>query len=300
MGLQELIAAGGHVAMVAICGFIELILLLVLRRRVRQTTLTAAWWWAVAATISFVVVEVVAFLWRQQLGESGATSLRLIAAPLAFCPAMAVLGAKRPQHLAWQFIVLSMWGVLAIPGLEHFVLQRAAAIELHGVRIAFVMALIGLGVLNWVPTRHWEAAICIAVGQALLYVEQFPGLPNLAVGAFVAPGAAVFFVMGTVVLTLDVFAPRRDESGLDRVWLDFRDSYGALWALRVAERVDAAAAMHEWPLSLTWSGFRWNETPPEGADVENIPSAINVVLDNLLRRFVSQEWIAKRREQGVH
>ena len=42
--------------------------------------------------------------------------LDFAAAMIVFCPAMALLGAKRPQDKPWQLIVLSLWGILALPG----------------------------------------------------------------------------------------------------------------------------------------------------------------------------------------
>jgi hypothetical protein len=223
-----MISEGGLLAFVALC-VVELLLLLRLRRRVRETTLEAAWCWAIAATVGLAAAEAAIFLWIDQLGRGGAGSLRLIAGPLVFCPAMAVLGAKKPQHRAWQFIVLSMWGVLALPGAEHLVLQRGGTIEMHGVRTAFIAALIGLGVLNWLPTRRWGTAICIAAGQTLLYVEHLPSMTDWESPG--APLAAAFFVIGTgIVVVQDFVAGRQAASGWDRVWRDFRDDFGAFGA----------------------------------------------------------------------
>jgi hypothetical protein len=287
-----------ELALITTCGVLELLLLWRLRNRVRETTLTSAWWWAVTATLGVAAAEAAIAAGGDGLGTGRSESLRLIAAPLAFCPALAVLGAKRPQHRAWQFIVLSLWCVLALPGLEHLALRRGGSIEIHGVRTAFVMALIAVGVLNWLPTRRWLAAISIAAGQALLYAEHLP----LGQWSFAARWPGVLFILGTMVLEFQEWTQRRDATfGWDRVWLDFRDDFGALWAVRVGERVNAAAAMHHWPVRLRWDGLHRQSNAPERDSLpeSDYADALDTALDNLLRRFVSQQWIANRWGQGV-
>ena len=44
-------------------------------------------------------------------------------------------------------------------------------------------------------------------------------------------------------------------AGIDRVWLDFRDAFGVVWALCIEQRVNASAAMYGWPVVLNWTGF---------------------------------------------
>ncbi len=79
--------------------------------------------------------------------------------------------------------------------------------------------------------------------------------------------------------------------GLDRVWLDFRDAFGAVWGLRVMERMNASAAMLGWPVTLSWQGFLANE--PGAGNVET-PQIVEDSLRTLLRRFVSPAWIDER------
>jgi hypothetical protein len=78
---------------------------------------------------------------------------------------------------------------------------------------------------------------------------------------------------------------------LDRVWLDFRDAFGAVWALRVMERMNAASTMYGWPVLLSWNGFSPRDDAPE---VSPVPPTVEESLRTLLRRFVSPEWIDER------
>ena len=114
------------------------------------------------------------------------------------------------------------------------------------------------------------------------------------------PQIALF--LGALAGWLVVFGiprPRPMDEPLDRVWRDFRDQFGAAWALRVLERINATARLSGWPLELTWSGFR-NEVPEERAEIPRveIPPQVRVgvedSLQTLLRRFVSPKWISQR------
>ncbi len=98
------------------------------------------------------------------------------------------------------------------------------------------------------------------------------------------------------LLAAELPPARRDVSPLDRVWLDFRDLYGAAWGLRVMERMNASAAMYGWPVQLTWSGF----IPRDAAAAdEEVPPIVADSMRTLLRRFVSPEWIDARLGAGV-
>src|SRR6185436_4811717 len=92
------------------------------RRSLSQTTLVSAAWWAAAATVTIVAVEAAGAVFSWDAGWLA--PLRFCAAALSFCPFVAVLGAKRPQHLAWNFVVLSLWGVVSLSALTALAMQR--------------------------------------------------------------------------------------------------------------------------------------------------------------------------------
>jgi hypothetical protein len=75
-----------------------------------------------------------------------------------------------------------------------------------------------------------------------------------------------------------------------------------MWALRVAERINAAASVSDWPITLHWHGFVGQEQPGDDP-LEGLPAdtrrAIQQSIENLLRRFVSQDWITTRLGKAV-
>jgi hypothetical protein len=78
------------------------------------------------------------------------------------------------------------------------------------------------------------------------------------------------------------------------VWRDFRDWYGTVWAVRVMERINASAAMNNWPIRLGWDGFFWGDSTAVQASEPQQQAAIEQSLRNLLRRFLTSEWIEAR------
>jgi hypothetical protein len=85
------------------------------------------------------------------------------------------------------------------------------------------------------------------------------------------------------------------DSDYERAWLDFRDTFGLFWALRVQERVNAAAKQFDWDVELGWRGFRRASNGAKLTEMDdNIEPALRSTFKGLLRRFVSHEWINER------
>jgi hypothetical protein len=67
-----------------------------------------------------------------------------------------------------------------------------------------------------------------------------------------------------------------------------------VWSLRLMERFNATAEGNGWDVTLFWSGFRNRQgTSPWQLSADQARTA-RQTLRNLLRRFVSPEWIAAR------
>ncbi|HMC10425.1 MAG TPA: hypothetical protein VKH44_04010, partial [Pirellulaceae bacterium] len=264
------------------------------RRAIRQTTLVAAWWWTLLALIAWSGVELAAALWGEGSGEGLLGPLRWAAMTLSSCPIVAVLGAKRPQQKAWNFVVLSLWAIVALPAAENFFLHRGQKLEMGDARGWFLWILILLGPINFIPTRHWLVSLVLAAGQVGAFSSHLallrrPMVPQPELVGLLLAGAAL------VVAWLSSRRATVAANSYDRLWIDFRDTFGLLWGLRVQERVNAAARQNGWDLELTWSGFRQRVSDDPLAEIDPaIESVLRTTFRGLLRRFVSSEWIAER------
>jgi hypothetical protein len=279
---------------------IGLAVLLSRRRSIWQTTLVAAWWWTLAAVAAWSLVEIAGALAWPFADQNLIAALRFAAVGLTFCPVVALIGAKRPQHVAWNFVVVALWAIVALPAAEAFFLH-GQRIQVGAARGCFLWVLVFLTPINFVPTRYWLPSLLVAAGQilalspqlhvvgqntALSYVRLIAPLPLLGLG---------ICGLGLLVAWGLSRRERKIAHVYDRLWLDFRDTFGLFWALRVQERLNALAQQHGWDLELTWSGFRprTGDDPLTAID-PSVEPTLRTSLKGLLRRFVSSDWIAAR------
>ena len=277
-------------ALVAGCGF-----LLTCRKEVARTTLTSPWWWSLAAVIVWSASELAAATVETQ--AAWLAPLRLAVVAISCCPIVALLGAKRPQQLAWNFVVLGFWIMMSLPAVENYLLHRGQPLVLGDARGWFLWIAILLGPINFLPTRYWLATLLIATGQTLALADILPVLRRTDVSQHELIGLG----LATLGLIAARLVPRRKERGYDRLWLDFRDSFGLLWSLRVQERINELARANGWPLTLGWRGFQSSGAATNVHSLDpHIEPILRTSLRGLLRRFVSNEWIAARLPQRVH
>lgn len=278
-------------------------------------TLALAWatWNLRAATLRAPLVWAwLAWFYLNYLGH-GATKPSdyeiYTAAVLSIAPLLAVLGAKCPQNGAWQFIVLTLVAVLLLPVGQGWAYGDAVP-HVHGLFQWLIAAHILLAVANYFATRFRGSALVYAVGEVLLAGKFLPLLVDYgSAGVYWALLCFPLSILGAAAI---VWRARRTPPGMQHLWLDFRDAYGAVWALRVAERLNAAAKLHGWPVEFTWSGILVNDgtndaaspnTRPSEAALDRLDPAVRHRIErelrSLLRRFVSHEWIVVRLESGA-
>jgi len=261
--------------------------------RLRGTTLTAPCLWVTAAALSLAA----AALLETRLEGINLAAVRYAAAVSTLCPMMAVLGAKRPQDRGWQWVVLTLWIVLIWPAAQAVLLPVGVRLELFVAWKLFLWALIAVGLLNYLPTGNWLAALLVAVGQVLLLHEHI-GLLNLATSHAVSIIALGYFCLAAVLVSLasnqrdakyrsSALPPRHSSLAAHTMdWRTFRDNFGAMWALRVLGRVNQAAELRGWPMRLNWAGF--SNVSDQNPTTEQL-AELEVTLASLRRRFVEVE-----------
>src|SRR5438270_9010588 len=110
----------------------------------RRTSLAHAVFWASAAWTGWGVALV--FGRPQKLGLG---PWRYLALCLTGAAGVAVLGARRPQVAAWNFVLVSLLAVMLLPLGENLFLGTPS---LDGPRLVFLGATLAVGILNYVPT----------------------------------------------------------------------------------------------------------------------------------------------------
>ncbi len=293
-------------------------------RRAQGTTLFSPLVWALVSLWMLVAVS------TSSLGQQ--PSWWLIAATSTFCPLVALLGAKRPQNRAWQLIVVSFWGIAALPALQSWLLHPAEPLTVHGLWRWFFVVLILMGLLNYRPTTLGFVAFLIAASQAVILWPFLPGVSQHrdVESAIGIPAIAASIALAALVIRWRNTNTKHALGGWNRVWLDFRDYYGLLWGTRMAERIEALAESSNSPVWIDWDGFHsvpksedsatktplrnpsqvirfgsiWlaygkDKLPPTSIPMASRESvaALEPGLRNLLRRFVSNDWIDRRLKQ---
>ena len=262
------------------------------RGLVRDTTLTAAWGWAVAAVVAVGGMELLHWLIGGEPATGTVSLTRYLAALLTLGPAMSVLGAKRPQHRGWQFIVFSLLVVLALPAAQAAMFRPGAALVLPPAWAVFLGVLLIVGVVNHLPSRFGVPSFLSGLGQFALFTPYQPwwDVPRPELW----PAIGLVLIVTAAVLAVSMpCKPATSRLPLDRLWLDFRDLVGMAWGLRVAERFNGTARTQGWNVTLHWHGLAdvSGGQPSLSPEVEQ---AAQRSLASLVGLFAAPTWIADR------
>lgn len=266
--------------------------------RVRGSTAVPAAWWAVAACLALACDASI------RVGDpsdaAAAARLRLVVAALAVCPAMSLLGAKRPQHGVWQLIVASLAVVIAMPALSAWLVRPGSLPDVHLLGRGFLALLAAVGWMNFLATRNGPAATLITAGQIAVIRPFLPGiatdraLPQDSLDCF---GACLLAAGALLAAALPLVRPRATGTkaadavtrSIDPPFCALRETLGAAWALRIAERFDSVASERGWPCRLN---FRGAEVGGDPADASWHRDALRA-FKALMHRFVDDGWLAR-------
>ncbi len=261
----------------------------------RGTTAVPAAAWAAAAGLS-VAAEMGGRAAGVLVDPAAAEGVRLAVTALGLCPAMSLLGAKRPQHGVWQFIVAALAAMLALPAATAALTRPGAVPDVLGLQRWFMVLLVLVGWMNFAGTRHGVAALLVAAGQALLMRPFLPFMASAAESPWVDCVATLLVAAGSLFAAgLSAFRPVtagcREGSvlGIDGPFLALRETLGAAWTLRIAERFNATAQARGWPCRLRFAGLDAGGDPHDAGWHRDAIRCLRA----LLLRFVSTGWLAR-------
>ena len=126
---------------------------------VRGSTAVPAAFWSVAACLA-LAVEMGARAAGGLADPATGAAARLAVVSLSLCPAMSLLGAKRPQHGVWQLIVATLAVVLAMPAATALLMRPGSLPDLHLLGRCFMPLLVLVGWMNFAGTRRAAAVSC--------------------------------------------------------------------------------------------------------------------------------------------
>jgi hypothetical protein len=272
----------------------------------RGSTAVPASLWAVAACGAFALdcaLRAAGIVTQ----PAAAAALRLATTAIVVCPAMSLLGAKRPQHGVWQLIVGTLAVILALPALSTSLARPGSVADVHLLGRLFLVLLAVVGWMNFVATSNGLAATFILVGQFLVVRGFLPWVdsesafppaasPAAALSAAWDASAACALACGGLLAWIGAARTKRSAAGagtfaaaVDPALLALRETLGAAWALRIAERFDGIATARGWPCRLGFQGIRPADAPFDGPWQHDARRALAA----LLCRFVTPAWLAR-------
>lgn len=260
-----------------------------LRPLLRGLTAADALAWAILAIT--VTLAAIATRLSESVPVSYASCLHYLAATLLLAPLVDVLGARNPGHRAWPwFVVCPMIVVLQWPVISHLMSEQATTqFELPiPAMIGFLLVLV-MGAGNYFGTGNTETCFFGTVGIVLfvLPVTRWFSWP----GNGIVLGSSVCLTMSALLAEGRIKSDEQ-SAGHVRLWLDFRDTYGLVWARRVMDRINQFGAREEWDVVMTLDGFQSTaDDTPLDAKTHNRPIEI---LRWVLRRFASDEFLNQR------
>lgn len=265
-----------------------------LRPVVANTSLVAARRWAFFAAIPWTLWlagQFVVQVWQDRGWDGLLDHLAYVAAVLSLCPAMQVLGARRPTNRAWTgFVILPMIVVLCWPVITlalHGGWQRRLELETPHL-VAYLLVLV-MSYGNYLGGRLTFPALLTFAGLAFIGTVSAQTKHDVEHGR-------VEVALGLIVLSLGTLGGIRrlrravwSEDRFNRVWQEFSTLYGLVWSRRVLDRVNAIAVKQQWPGRLHADGFHWERALEDGTRAE-----VEHALRWLLRRFVDPAWLDAR------
>jgi hypothetical protein len=260
---------------------------------VQGTSLRLAWGWTVAASITVAFAWVATEVWPV-VPSPWDDMLWYGVAELLLCPLIAVLGARRPGVAVWNwFVLLPLLAVLGWPvAAAALAGARPGSFTLETPPVIGILLVLIMGTGNYAGTRFRLPVTVLLSGAVVLILLSLTGTRIEAPHTL---RLLTVWCVGMAAATSWWIARRRpqSESRLDRVWQDFRDQFGIVWAQRIRERINERGTQENWLVRLERLGFVATEqNATANAAVHDL--RIEHAVRWFLRRFVDETWLNER------
>ena len=283
------------------------------RSTVAGTTLLSAWRWGLAA-VGCSLAAAVAQLF-EAVSPGGVDHLWYAASVLWLCPAVAVLGARRPGSAAWNgFVMLPLllvleWPVTGVALAEQIsgVSQGAIweTVRLDWPELIGWLVVLGLGAGNFLLTRRGGAVLAGAGGILAILWPLSGTIPaggwtdSVRLCGTLALAGALWWA-GRLAAASPTEPDAEPGQRLALAWDDFSQAYGLVWAVRLEARVNEELARLEGGGVLGPGGVRFED---EEAVAEEDRDAVYRRAESTLRwlwgRFVDEAWVERRLGPGA-
>lgn len=289
-------AHGMNIALAILVSMLSLQKLLELRKLISSFTVVSSVYWMIAANV-VVGLSAVVTAGGIPCTPGFRSALQIFAATMLLTPAVAILGARNPGNVVWQFFVVSPLV---------FVLMWPATSELIGSRGREVIQISGPASMG--ITLVYLMGFGVTVGSALMpsalltsAAMAFCVAPttSLVSGESALPLVSPWLIFLSHQMTVRVIRRRLNEIGQtgssnlrnDALWKLICDLYGPAWKRRIQDRVNQFSKSERWQVVLTDPGFR----NPDGhlvSDPEMEKPAFR--FHWVLSRFVSENWLTQQ------
>jgi hypothetical protein len=275
-------------------------------RRVVRTTLKTAWAWSIVAAAAWSITWIADHV-THVISDAIADHAWYGCAVLSLCPAIAVLGSRRPGTRVWGWFILFpmlltlSWPIIA-GGWQGTELRR---LQLEGPQLAAFCLVLVMGYGNYCGTRFTPTALMLAGSLLAIVVSSFVDARNSGVDrSTVRSWCTALSVFSIIVIRFSRRPPAATR--FDQLWFDFFDAFGIVWGRRVQDRVNFFLKSEEIRVQLQLDGFHWpdelksdleismKDAKPELTALNSAEARVEHILRWLLRRFVDPLWIEQR------
>ncbi len=250
----------------------------------RTTTLRPAVSWAFAGWLVWGWI-----IWTEIIQGPASVELRYLAMSLTGCAGVAVLGARRPGVVAWNFVV----GGLLVVMLFLLVESRLAGddLTLNRLKIIGLASSVAVGILNYLPTRQGPAANLLAL-SSVFEITMLAGSDSLAAKLGAAePVSRLMLAMVPWAAYAGILWRALPPSEFDHHWLTFRDRFGLVWGQRLREQFNESAKHAGWPVILRWQGLRLVQGVPfpDLAAQQEMLTNLQALMKRFTRKVISDQ-----------